>query len=145
MKRLVLCCVFAAFFAKNSQAQSAAEREILQVEREGCLAYQNNDAEKIAAFLAPDYTLTDSKGQITRAADDINDAKSGKVRYEVFENYDMQARTYGDCTAIVVGKTRVKGTAEGAPIDIVVQFTDTFVKLGGHWRLAAGHVSRLKD
>lgn len=117
----------------------------MQVERDGCLAYQHNDAAKIAAFLTSDYTLTDSKGHVTTAADDIKDAKSGSVHYDVFENYDMTARIYGDATAIVLGNTRVKGTAEGQPIDIVVQFTDTLVKQDGGWRLAAGHVSRLKD
>lgn len=126
-------------------AQSTPESEILQVERDGCLAYQHNDAEQIGRFLTADYTLTDSKGAISTAADDINDARTGKVHYEVFENFEMKVRVYGETTAIVLGKTRVKGTVEGSPIDIVVQFTDTFVRQDGEWRLAAGHVSRLKN
>ena len=67
------------------------------------------------------------------------------MKYDVFENYDMKVRVYDDATAVVLGKTRVKGNAEGKSIDIVVQFTDTFVKKNGQWRLAAGHVSRLKN
>jgi hypothetical protein len=62
----------------------------------------------------------------------------------VFENYDMKARLYGDNTAVVLGKTRVKGTAEGKPFDRVVQFTDTLIKRHERWQLAAGHVSRLE-
>ncbi len=118
---------------------------VIQVERDGCAAYLKGDAEKIAKFLTDDYTLTNSKGQISTATDDINDAKTGKIHYDVFENYDMKARVYGNHTAVVIGKTKVKGTAEGKPIDIIVQFTDTFVKQNGQWRLAAGHVSRLKE
>jgi ketosteroid isomerase-like protein len=57
----------------------------------------------------------------------------------------MKARVYDGHTAVVTGKTKVKGNARGKPIDIVVQFTDTFVKEGGRWRLAAGHVSRVKN
>jgi ketosteroid isomerase-like protein len=144
MKISVICA--ACFIAVTSAfGQTAAENEILQIEREGCLAYQHNDADKIARFLTSDYTLTDSKGAISTAADDVNDAKTAKVHYDVFENFDMKARVYGDTTAIVLGKTRVKGTGEGKPIDIEVQFTDTFVKQDGTWRLAAGHVSRLKN
>ncbi|OLC27333.1 MAG: hypothetical protein AUH91_03050, partial [Verrucomicrobia bacterium 13_1_40CM_4_54_4] len=116
-----------------------------QAERDGCAAYLRGKADKIANFLTDDYTLTNSKGKISTAADDIEDAKSGRVHYEVFENYDMKVRLYGGHTGIVTGKTKVKGTAEGKPIDIVVQFTDTFVKQGDQWRLAAGHVSRLKE
>ena len=58
-----------------------------------------------------------------------------------FENYDMKVRLYGDSTAVVTGRTKLKGVYNGKPIDKVVQFTDTLVKQNGHWRLAAGHVS----
>jgi hypothetical protein len=57
----------------------------------------------------------------------------------------MKVRIYGDHTAIVTGKTKIKGNAQGKAMDIIVQFTDTFVKQSDRWRLAAGHVSRLKE
>ena len=128
--------------AQTPSDQSAA---VLQAERDGCVAYVHGDADKIATFLTEDYTLTNSKGEISTAADDIQEAKTGKVKYDVFENYDMKVRVYGDTTAVVLGKTKIKGSTEGKSIDIVVQFTDTFVKKNGQWRLAAGHVSRLKN
>lgn len=140
---LVPCLLFLSALGAVAE-NSAEENAVLQTEREGCLAYQNNDPEKIAKFLTSDYTLTDSKGEISTGADDVADAKSGKIRYQVFENYDMKVRVYGDA-AIVLGKTKVQGTAEGKAIDVVVQFTDTLVKQNGQWRLAAGHVSRLKN
>ena len=56
----------------------------------------------------------------------------------------MKARLYGDNTAVVLGKTRVKGTSEGKQFDRVVQFTDTLIKRDGRCQLAAGHVSRLE-
>ena len=118
---------------------------VLQAERDGCVAYLRGDADKIANFLTNDYALTNSKGEITTAADDIEDARTGRVHYDVFENYDMKVRVYGDHAAIVTGKTKIKGNAQGKPIDIIVQFTDTFVKQNDRWRLAAGHVSRLKE
>ena len=126
---LLFCCAsIATVLAQTPTDESAA---VLQAEREGCAAYLHGDAGKIANFLTEDYTLTNSKGEITTAADDIEDAKSGRVHYDVFENYDMKVRIYDDHTAIVTGKTKVKGNAQGKPIDIIVQFTDTFVKQGG--------------
>jgi ketosteroid isomerase-like protein len=136
------CVCAAAVLAQSPADESAA---VLQAERDGCAAYLRGDADKIANFLTEDYTLTNSKGAITTAADDIEDARTGKVHYDVFENYDMKVRLYGDHAAVVTGKTKVKGNAQGKPIDIIVQFTDTFVKQSGRWRLAAGHVSRLKE
>ena len=141
--------LFVFFFACVAtilgQTPSDESAAVLQAERDGCGAYLRGDADKIANFLTDNYTLTNSKGEISTAADDIEDAKSGRVRYDVFENYDMKVRIYDDHTAVVTGKTKVKGNAQGKPIDIIVQFTDTFVKQSGRWRLAAGHVSRLKE
>ncbi|PYK12767.1 MAG: hypothetical protein DME64_15475 [Verrucomicrobia bacterium] len=51
-------------------------------------------------------------------------------------------RVRGD-TAVVMGRTHTKGVSGGKPFDLQFQFTDTFVKKGGHWRLLAGHVSKL--
>jgi ketosteroid isomerase-like protein len=134
-------CV-AAILGETPPDESAA---VLQAERDGCVAYLRGDADKIASFLTDDYTLTNSKGEISTAADDIEDARSGRVHYDAFENCDIKARVYGGHTAIVTGRTKVKGNAQGKPIDIIVQFTDTFVKQSGRWRLAAGHVSSLKE
>ena len=123
-----------------AQTPSDDSASVLQAERDGCVAYLRGDADNIAKFLTDDYALTNSKGEITTAADDIEDARSGRVHYDVFENYDMKVRVYGGDTAMVTGKTKIKGNAQGKPIDIIVQFTDTFVKQSGRWRLAAGHV-----
>jgi len=128
----------ATIFAETLAQETSA---ILQAERDGCAAYLNGDAEKIANFLTEDYTLTNSKGKISARADDIADATSGRVHYDEFENYDMKVRLYGDSTAVVTGRTKLKGVYNGKTIDKVVQFTDTLVKQNGHWRLAAGHVS----
>ena len=136
-----LACVTAAL-AERATDESAA---VLQAERDGCVAYLRGDGDGIAKFLTDDYTLTTSKGEIITAADDIEAAKTGSVHYDVFENYDMKVRVYGAHTAIVTGKTKVKGRAQGKPLDIIVQFTDTLVKQNVRWRLAAGHVSRLKE
>jgi len=128
----------ATIFAETLAQETSA---ILQAERDGCAAYLNGDAEKIANFLTEDYTLTNSKGEISARADDIADAKSGRVHYDEFENYEMKVRLYGDSTAVVTGRTKLKGVYDGKPVDKIVQFTDTLVKQNGHWRLAAGHVS----
>jgi len=127
-----------------SVAQTPAQREVLQFERDACKAFLDADTAALERTLTPDFTLTLSNGDVSTRADEINELRSGKIHYDIFENYDMLARLYGDDVAVVLGKTRVKGTAEGKPFDRVVQFTDTLVKRDGRWQLAAGHVSRLE-
>ena len=124
-------------------AQESDEgNEVLQTERDLATAYLKSDADGIAQGVMEDYTLTNSAGKITTRADDIDEAKKNDPKYEIFENYDMKVRVHGD-TAVVTGKAHTKGVSGGKPFDFQFQFTDTFVKDGGRWRLLAGHVSKL--
>ena len=144
MKSVTLAGLLAVLACRFSVAQTPAEQEVLQFERDACKAFLDADVAVLERVLMPGFTLTLSNGDVRTRADEINELHSGKVHYDVFENYDMLARRYGDDTAVVLGKTRVKGTADGKPFDRVVQFTDTLIKRDGRWQLAAGHVSRLE-
>ena len=120
------------------------DSEVLQFERDACKAFLDAYVAALERVLTPDFTLTLSNGQVSTRAHEIDELRSGKVHYDVFENYDMKARVYGDDIAVVLGKTRVKGVSDGKPFDRVVQFTDTLIKRDGRWQLAAGHVSRIE-
>ena len=144
MKTATLAGFLAVLACRFSPAQTPTEQEVLQFERDACKAFLDADVAALERVLTPDFTLTLSNAEVSRRADEINELHSGKVHYDVFENYDMLARRYGNDMAVVLGKTRVKGTADGKPFDRVVQFTDTLIKRDGRWQLAAGHVSRIE-
>ncbi len=132
-----LTSLLLAFAQENDEANA-----VLQTERDLATAYLKSDADGIAQGVTEDYTLTNSTGKITTRADDIGEARKSDPKYEIFENYDMKVRVHGN-TAVVIGKTHAKGISGGKPFDFQFQFTDTFVKDGGRWRLLAGHVSKL--
>jgi ketosteroid isomerase-like protein len=138
--------VFALAFLASLSLMLAQESDeanaVLQTERDLAMAYQRGDGDAIAQGVMEDYTLTNSMGKVTTRADDIAEAKKNDPKYEIFENYDMNARVHGDA-AVVTGKTHTKGISGGKPFDSVFQFTDTFVKDGGRWRLLASHASKL--
>jgi Domain of unknown function (DUF4440) len=134
----------AVLFCRLSAAETPTQKEVLQFERDACKGFIDADVAELERVLTPDFTLTLSNGEVNTRADEINELRSGKVHYDVFENYDMLARLYGDDVAVVVGKTRVKGTADGKAFDRVVQFTDALIRREGRWQLAAGHVSRIE-
>jgi hypothetical protein len=144
MKIATLIVLMALWACRFSLAETPAQQEVLQFERDACKAFLDADVGALERVLTPDFTLTLSNGEVSTRSDEINELRSGKVHYDVFENYDMKARVYGDSTAVVLGKTRVKGTADDKPFDRVVQFTDTLIKRDNRWQLAAGHVSRLE-
>jgi Domain of unknown function (DUF4440) len=144
MKTIALMALLATLACRFSLAQTPAEKEVLQFERDACKAFLDADPAALERVLTADFTLTLSNSEVSTRANEIDELRSGEVHYDVFENYDMKARLYGENTAVVVGKTHVKGTSQGKPFDRVVQFTDTMVKRNGRWQLAAGHVSRIE-
>jgi ketosteroid isomerase-like protein len=144
MKTAALIVLSVVLTFRLSFAQTQAQQEVLKFERDACKAFLDADVAALERVLTPDFSLTLSSGAVSTRADEINELQSKKVHYDVFENYDMLARLYGNDTAVVLGKTRVKGTTDGKPFDRVVQFTDTLIKRDGRWQLAAGHVSKIE-
>lgn len=141
----LLCLILSANAALAVSPSSDAkgdEAAVEQVLHDACKAYLHADVEKLTEFLTEDFTLTDASGAISTRADDIEIAKKGTIRYEVFENHDMKVRLYGD-SAVVTGRTRVKGNAGENAFASEFQFTDTLVRHGGRWRVAASHISRV--
>jgi ketosteroid isomerase-like protein len=136
MKTATLIFFVIVLACRLSAAQTPAQQEVLQFERDACKAFLDADVPVLERVLTPDFTLTLPSGAVSTRADEINELRSGKVHYGVFENYDMLARLYGNDTAVVLGKTRVKGTADGKPFDRIVQFTDTLIRRDGRWQLA---------
>src|SRR5215468_6681007 len=145
MRPATLVVFLAVLICGLSFAQTPAQQEVLKFERDACRPFVDADVAGLERVLTADFTLTLSNGEVSTRADEINELRSGKVHYDVFENYDMLARLYGEDVAVVLGKTRVKGTADGKPFDRIVQFTDTLIKRDGRWQLAAGHVSSLQN
>src|SRR6266581_7704281 len=125
-----------------AQQTEREENAVPKAERELADAYLNSDADGIARGVMEDYTLTNSTGKITTRAHDLDEATKKDPRYDVFENRDMKVRVHGN-TAVVTGETHTKGISGGKPFDSKFQFTDTFIKDAGRWRLLAGHVSKL--
>lgn len=144
MRTATLIALMAVLTCRFSPAQTTDEKDVLQFEQDACKAFLDADPAALERVLTADFTLTLSNGEVSTRGNEINELRTGKVHYDVFKNYDMKARIYGDNMAVVLGKTRVKGTAEGKPFDRVVQFTDTLIRRDGRWQLAAGHVSRLE-
>src|SRR6266568_574446 len=127
---------------KSNEQKSNEENAAQQTEREENDAYLNSDADGIARGVMEDYTLTNSTGKITTRAHDLDEATKKNPKYDVFENTGMKVRVHGN-TAVVTGQTHTKGVSGGKPFDSKFQFTDTFIKDAGRWRLLAGHVSKL--
>ena len=130
--------------AAVAQARDASgdEKEILRVEALLCRAFESGDAAALRRHMDDRFTLTSSRGEVTDFEQNVAEVAKREPRYEVFRNHDQKLRLYGD-TAIVLGITTVRGTASGQPFAGDFQYTDTWIRRHGEWRIVASHASRL--
>ena len=142
---LVLACAPVFSAARSASARDAAqdEREILRAEALICKAFESGDGATLEKHLDARFTLTSSRGEVTDRKQNIAEVVSREPRYEVFRNHGQKIRLYGDA-AIVTGVTTVKGTAGQDAFAADFQYTDTWIRRDGHWKMAASHASRLQ-
>lgn len=133
-----------AALASPAGARDVAQdqRDILRVEAAICEAFENGDADYLRTALDPQFVLTGSNGVVTDRTRNLAEVERGDPAYEVFRNHDQAFRMYGDA-AVVTGITTVKGQSGGESFAADFQFTDTWVYVGGQWKLAASHATRL--
>ena len=66
-------------------------------------------------------------------------------RYDPITLVDRIVTPLGSSAAAVSAETSLCGTSDGVRFCRRMRFTDTFVKVGGQWRIAHVQVTRIKD
>ena len=139
---LLGAAVFSAFAAQPAHDDGAA---LLQADADACRAFQDGNADALRQWLTEDFTLVDSRGNVTGLEQNLAEVAAREPYYDEFRNDGQRVRMYGADTALVVGITHVRGKAGGEPFAADFRYTDTWVRRDGRWRLAASPASRLAD
>jgi hypothetical protein len=104
-------------------------------------AWVNGDRATIERIIAPEWRSTGPDGRMTNRASVLAEVFDSRVhRIRRLEIDDVDTRVFGNA-AVVTGRTHGVGEFEGAAYDVVIRFTDTFVRLGGRWQAVASHAS----
>jgi ketosteroid isomerase-like protein len=119
-----------------------SEDDLLRIEALLCHAFEAGDTATLRRYMDRTFTQTSSRGEVTDFAQNLAEVAKREPHYDEFRNHDQKVRLYGDA-AIVLGITTVRGTADGKPIAADFQYTDTWIRRGGVWRIVASHASRL--
>jgi ketosteroid isomerase-like protein len=95
------------------------------------------DAQALDRILVDDFILIDviSGAEITKPAF-LAAISSGQVKFEAIEPADNRLRLY-QMTAIITGRTQMKGRLGDTPFAASSRYTHVFVSLQNEWRLAA--------
>jgi hypothetical protein len=100
------------------------------------------DTDSYGKLLADDYTGIYPSGTLVTKAQDIEDLKSGALKYESIDLREIKIRAYG-YTAVAVSLVSVKSTRGGKSISADYRVTRVWVKRKGNWKSVAFQATRV--
>jgi ketosteroid isomerase-like protein len=128
----------------TDQAKSGTvERLLMQMERDWGKAIVDRNIAKIREIVAADVVLTTPDGTVQSLDDDLAELKSGAFTAELYDSLDMEVKLYGDCAAVLTGKTSLKGKYKGEDVQDQFRWTDTFVRRKSRWQIVASQATLL--
>ena len=113
--------------------------ELTSIEEQLAAAWRRHDCEAWGALLADDWSVTHIDRQVITKRDAMEMCRSGPSVSSVVDL--LAVRVYGD-TAVVTGRTTA--TVDGdAHQQVILRFTDVFVRGEARWRVVVSHATRL--
>jgi hypothetical protein len=69
---------------------------------------------------------------------------SSQVKFEAIEPIESRLRVYGATTAVITGRTEMRGRAGEAVFTASSRYTHVFVVVGGSWMLASAQGTQIR-
>ena len=118
-----------------SSAQTATKRQIATLEDAWIQAVIKRDAAAFNRLLAPGFVYTEDDRVYTKDQL-IREVTTGSDTVTSGRNEDLVVRVHGT-TAIATGWLILAGRGSPGPFERRYRYTDTWLKMGGRWRVIA--------
>lgn len=129
--------------AGAATAQSKAEQELIQIEKDWCTASLKRDAALLTRILADDYLGVTSAGTTETKAAALASLKDMSTTLDVCVDSDFKVRIYGE-SALVTALANRSGTEKGVAYkDRKSIYTDTFIRRDGRWQCVGSQSTRV--
>jgi ketosteroid isomerase-like protein len=141
--RLLLWTVLIAFACPgivqaqdNVPSQTSIQQEVLKTEAARDEAMQKADMAVLNRIYADNVVIINTRGLSLTKAQRLADFQSGDLKFLSFDQGDYSFQIYGD-TAILNGRANSVVQFHGKVNRVPRQFTLTYIKLNGEWKLVA--------
>ena len=121
------------------------EAKLTEIQQDLARAWQKGDRSTLEQLIAPDWTSTGPDGSTSDRAQvlaQVFETRVHKIHDLTIE--EVKVRVFEDA-AVVTGKTHGVGEFQDVPYDVVIRFTDVFVRRSGKWQAIASHASLLPE
>lgn len=98
------------------------------------------DRAGIEANMAPEFVQMRGSGQLVSREQFIKDVLDPSFSMDPYTVEDWEARLFGD-TALVYGRIRMSGLAEGQRWAVHFRYIDTYVRRNGRWQVVSVQVT----
>jgi hypothetical protein len=106
-------------------------------------AQMHNDAKALNRLVALDYTLVNSRGEVSGKADFIRDSTAPGFHIDPFTVQQPVEKVWED-GAVLGGVVDFAGTSDGKPFHAVLRFADVWAKRHGTWQVIYTQVAKAK-
>ena len=139
---LLLAVLAVAVLAENKGDANALKEEIVTFEKARLAAFAKADKPAFDRMVADDATITHSSGGVSSKADlmGVMRPSTPEQPLPALTIEEPKAQLYGDA-AILTGKL-VESAADGRR-ELVLRFTNTYVKQDAHWKMVAAQLTAL--
>src|SRR5262249_39913786 len=127
---------------KESDMKDKAYEELNTLETEWALAFVKNDAAAIGRYMADDWMVISSDGNVIDKATFLGLIKAGVLTHDQMAFADVNVRVYGD-SAVVTSRATSRGKIRGEPFSELERSTDVLVKQNGQWKSVLTHLTRI--
>lgn len=128
---LMLCFLISA--STNAQKRDKEIESSIETLNKAMISADKSTLDKLTA---EDLSYGHSTGLIQNKSEYIKDILSGPVKFIQIENAN-QTITVTDNTATVRNICSIKGTRDGAPLDLKIGILMVWIKKGDGWKLLA--------
>jgi ketosteroid isomerase-like protein len=128
--------------AEGASMEASITEELIEVAHQWDRAMIENDADAIGEFMADDWIIIGSDGNVGDKPNFLALVRSGSLTHHVMESHDIRMRLYGDA-AVMTARGVSGGTYRGQTFHEVERVSCVFVRQEGRWRCVLTHLSRL--
>jgi uncharacterized protein DUF4440 len=119
-------------------------KQLEDIQQQLVRAWIMHERSILERLLAPEWRVTRADGRISTRDEVLREFDTGANRLQEGKIDDILVRSFGDF-AVVTGRTQARGEYAGQAYDVVLCFTDAFVRRNGQWQAVASHATRIAN